>query len=180
MTSMDDQFDHWTRILAAAASRRVALRSLVRSTVAAGLGRLGLDQAAAKNKRNKRKKLKKNAFGCVNVGGRCRGKNAACCSGICQGKKPKKGEKDTSRCVAHNVLDCPAGANSCQGLPVACGTNGLCNQTTGRASYCGRGGTCFACTKDVDCAPVEGPGAACVVCPLLCPEPGTFCAAPAD
>lgn len=171
---MDErQFDRWTRMLAAAASRRVALRTLlVGSTIAAGLGRLGLNKAADKKK--KRKKLKKNAYGCVNVGGTCRGKDSACCSGICQGKNPKKGEKDTSTCMAHNVLDCPAGANTCQGLPVACGTNGLCNQTTGQASFCAAGGNCKTCKKDADCAPTHGPGAACAVC-AGCPAPGTVC-----
>jgi hypothetical protein len=41
----------------------------------------------------KRKKLKHNQFGCVEVGNACRGNCANCCSGICQGKKPKKGRK---------------------------------------------------------------------------------------
>ncbi len=169
----EQQFDRWTRMLAATASRRVARRTLVGSTIAAGLGRLGVDQAAATKK--KRKKLKKNAYGCVNVGGKCGGRDSHCCSGICKGKKPKKGKKDKSKCRAHNVLDCPAGADACSQSASSCGTqNGVCNQTTGQASFCAAGGNCKPCKKDADCEPTHGPGAACAVCPS-CPAPGTVC-----
>lgn len=118
---------------------------------------------AARKKRGKRSKLKRNAFGCVNVGGKCRGKDANCCSGICEGKKRKKGKKDTSRCMAHNVDDCPAGANSCLEGIIEC-TNGFCYHTTGRASFCAAGGVCFDCKRDTDCEPLTGPGAACGMC----------------
>ena len=48
--------------------------------------------------KKKNKKPKNNAFGCLNVGQACNGKNDKCCSGICDGKKPKKGKKDKSKC----------------------------------------------------------------------------------
>jgi hypothetical protein len=114
----------------------------------------------ARKKRGKRSRLKRNAFGCVNDGGQCRGKDAHCCSGMCEGKRRKK---DRSRCVAHNIDDCPDGADSCLEEIVGC-TNGFCYQTTGQASFCASGGVCFDCRRDADCEPVTGPGAACGVC----------------
>jgi len=164
-TTMDGhRFDRISKWLVTRNTRRSTVRALAAGAVAIGLGRLGLNEAAAKKKRKRKKTLRKNEFGCVNVGKACRGKDANCCSGICQGKKPKKGKKDKSKCAAHNVLDCAVGANSCLGNVIACGTNGHCNQTTGQASFCGGASACFACTKDVDCEPDFGPGAACIVC----------------
>jgi hypothetical protein len=158
-------FDRLTRTLAHGLSRR-------------GLaGALGLVVAAipglAAAKKRRKKKLKKNQFGCVDVGKACRGKDSVCCSGICQGKKPKKGKKDKSTCAAHDVLDCAPGANSCDLGEIPCGTNGVCLQTTGKASFCGtQVGECAVCRKDTDCEAVFGPGAACVVCLTSCEETG--------
>jgi hypothetical protein len=177
-------FDRITSSLGAVGSRRVALRTAIGITVASGLARLGLGSATAKKKKRKHrrkwKKLQKNAFGCVNVGGACRGQDANCCSGICEGLPKYGSKKDTSRCVAHNVLDCSVGEDTCGPGSVACGTNGLCYQTTGQASFCGNPGACFACQKDADCEPAfGGPGAACVVC-ADCAQPGnTLCLFPA-
>ncbi len=39
------------------------------------------------------RKPRRNAFGCVDVGTPCRGKDRSCCSGICSGPKPKKGRQ---------------------------------------------------------------------------------------
>jgi hypothetical protein len=176
------RFDNLARALDRQTPRRTAL-GVFGGGLAGLLTRLGLDEAAAK-KRKRKKKLKKNEFGCVNVGGKCRGKDAHCCSGICQGKKPKKGKKDTSKCLAHNVLDCEAGADTClENKVIPCGTSGRCYQTTGQASFCGGvGANCFGCTKDVECEASKGPGAACVVCPGGCgPNPVTTqCLAAAD
>jgi hypothetical protein len=125
----------------------------------------------------KKQKLQRNAFGCVDIGKACRGNGANCCSGICKGKNPKKGKKDTSSCAAHNVLDCQAGQDSCQGEPVPCGAAGACTITTGQASFCSAAGEgeCVACRTDADCEPIRGPGAACIVCPGNCPETTTAC-----
>jgi hypothetical protein len=157
-----DRIERLSRAVAHALSRR----GLLGTVGLAAIARPG--PTAAKRKK---KKLKKNAFGCVDVGKACRGKNANCCSGICQGTKPKKGRKDTSRCVAHDEGSCLAGQR--QGLcggdaDVPCTTSadqiGLCQTTTGNAAYCTAGGACFPCRRDTDCEPFCGPGAACVRC----------------
>jgi hypothetical protein len=153
------RFDAWTRrrFGLAAGGALAALWSLV-----------GITPAPAK----KKKKLKFNEFGCVNVGGKCRGKDANCCSNICQGEKPKQGKKDKSRCVAHDEQGCQAGQieDFCGGADVPCTTSapepGLCNTTTGNAGYCADFGVCFPCQKDLDCQNQSqfGPGSACVLC----------------
>jgi hypothetical protein len=135
------------------------------------------EAAAAKHKHHrkhkKHKKPKKNAFGCLDVGQACNGKDDQCCSGICDGKKPKHGEKDKSRCVAHDTGICQPGIDVCQGIQLEC-ANGFCFQTTGKAPFCAGGtGACTDCQKDTDCqAQGFGPGSACVFCPLICPETG--------
>jgi hypothetical protein len=185
---MDERrFDTITKSLGAPGSRRVALRTAIGITVASALARLSVGRTTAKKKRRKHrkkwKKLQKNPYGCVNVGGACRGQDANCCSGICEGKKPKKGKQDTSRCVAHNELDCPAGADLCAGNAVACGTQKTaCYQTTGQASFCAFTftGICHACTKDVECEALQGPGAACVVCVDCSATGNTGCFAAGD
>ncbi len=156
---------------------RRAVLGVLGGGLAALLSRRGIGDVAA---RKGKKKLKRNAYGCVNVGGKCRGKDAVCCSGVCAGKKPKKGEKDKSRCAARHVLECQAGADSCLGDTTVCATDGSCYQTTGQASFCGRIGLCVDCKKDADCANVGlGPSAACVVCPSICPGTSTLCILPA-
>jgi hypothetical protein len=136
----------------------------------------------------KRKKLKLNQFGCINVGKPCRGKDSKCCSGICQGKKPKKGEKDKSRCVGHDEGTCSRGLRSvpCGGASNTFCTNsrgqpGVCETTTGNAAHCNAVSDCFPCKRDVDCQPICGPKAACIQCGLFCPHTGgTACAGLAD
>jgi hypothetical protein len=169
------RFDSWTR-------RRFGL-------AAGGLAAFlipmaGLDTADAKKGK---KKLKLNEFGCVNVGGKCRGKDSVCCSGICQGKKPKNGKKDKSRCVAHDTGGCEAGVRDggCGGTNVSCltstGSTGVCETTTGNAGYCADGFVCHACRTDAECRTLCGTeAAACVQCPD-CSGPGTVatgCAGP--
>jgi hypothetical protein len=173
-----ERFDGLTRIVAQGISRR---------GLVAALGVLGIalpGMVEAKRKRKRKKKLKKNAFDCVNVGGKCRGKNANCCSGICEGMQPKKGKKDKSRCVGHDESTCQPGqiVIECSGAAsVECitstGSEGACSTTTGNAAYCLYGGDCFPCSRDSDCEAVCGPGAACIVCARLCEEEtgGTAC-----
>jgi hypothetical protein len=170
------RFDDLTALLGLGRSRRVALHGL-----AAALGLFAARLPIAGATRKHKKRLKFNAFGCVNVGGRCRGNDAVCCSGICQGTKPKKGKRDTSRCVAHNADVCRAGNRS----PVCGGTNGVCvssigdpgecQTTTGNAGYCAASYiNCFPCAKDADCRPICGADAACIRCDGECIE-GTAC-----
>jgi hypothetical protein len=164
------QFDRWTQTLTNAASRRGLLRGLAGATLGAVAARVS-DVAGAK--KNKSKKLSRNSFGCVDVGKACRGNSANCCSGICEGNKPKKDKKDKSRCVAHHTSSCQATGDFCEGILTDCGTNGVCARTTGRASFCANVdglGACTSCGEDRDCEAAYGPGAACVACEAKCPD----------
>jgi hypothetical protein len=165
-------------------SRRLVLGGLIAAGL--GLGGVRLPDTAARKKR-KNKKLKRNEFGCVEIGENCRGQDAACCSGICQGRKPRKGQKDISRCVAHGASTCQAGQHIqdvCGGeADVPCATStgntgGACSTTTGNAPYCPREAYCHPCKKDADCQQFCGEDAACILC-AGCPEGGTACASPA-
>ena len=163
------RFDTWTR-------RRFGWAA---GGALAALTSFGLDGAEAK--KMKRKKPRPNAFGCLDVGQACRGKNARCCSGICRGKKPEKGTRARSRCVAHDTGGCQAGQQGsfCGGANVGCttsaGIEGVCDTTTGNAGYCAFTTTCSPCRKDADCRPVCGPGAACVKCAACIDDGGTRC-----
>lgn len=162
-------FDRLTRSVSTQLSRR-SLASLL------GLGTLGVsavglpDLAEAK----KKKKVKRNDFDCVDVGKFCKN-DSQCCSGICEGKKKSR------KCTAHDESTCQSGQEACLGPLVPCttttGSEGNCATTTGKASYCGHGGTCFPCSKDTDCEPTFGAGAACAVCaPCVGETPqGTAC-----
>jgi hypothetical protein len=163
------RFDHIVRSFGTGSSRRRLLSRLTAAALGVGVAGRFADRTTAK----KKKKLVFNQFGCVDVGGKCRGNSANCCSNVCEGKKPKKGKKDKSRCVAHNTGSCQPGQDSCLGTAFPCGTNGLCFQTTGLAAFCSDTGTnCFDCKKDTDCEPLFGAGAACVVCFGDCPQTG--------
>ena len=174
------RFDASTRSLTGRIPRRRVFSGLT-----AALG-FSLTVSSERADAKRRKKLKRSEFGCVNVGGKCRGKDRNCCSGVCTGKKPKRGDKDKSRCVAHDAQGCEAGQieNFCGGTNVSCTTSsgdtgGNCDTTTGNAGYCSGQGTCEVdppCKKDADCVPIFGAGAACVLCDnSLCPA-GTGCA----
>jgi hypothetical protein len=176
------RFDVLTRTLTTASSRRGALAAALGSLVT--LGALSADAKKTKGK----KKPKLNAFGCLDVGKACRGNSANCCSGICQGKKLKKGKQDKSRCVAHNTGICSVDTDTCTvGAGVPCNSNDpncICTLTTGNAGFCGSftgngtGGIneCRVCSKDTDCQAEFGPGAACLVyggiCTDICPTTG--------
>jgi hypothetical protein len=181
-----DAFDRLTGALSRGASRR---RVLQLTAAALGLGGAGGAAPRTTAKKKKKKPLKFNEFGCVDVGGTCRGNDANCCSNLCEGKKPKKGKQDTSRCVAHDASTCLAGQTPtvCGGLETfdclaSGGTNGDCFTTTGKAAYCAaEGSSCFPCQKDADCIQFCGTGAACVPC-ALCALAGlqTACFAPTE
>jgi hypothetical protein len=176
-----DRFDSLARSLAAASSRRRALASSFGGLIA--LATLPVDA-----KKGKTKKPNKNAFGCVDVGKACAGKDSNCCSGVCQGKKPKKGKKDKSKCQAHNAGTCTQ--NTCAvGVNVPCNPANpdcFCVSTTGDANFCGNftippTSLCRVCRKDTDCEAEFGQGAACIVlggvCSPFCPTTsGTACA----
>jgi hypothetical protein len=119
-----------------------------------------------------------NAFGCLNIGQHCNGKDDKCCSGICDGKKPKKGKKDKSKCAGHDANICQPGFDVCQGVIATCSNGGACFTTTGNAPFCAGGdGVCTVCRRDPDCVAAGfGALAACVVCNSECPETGgTVC-----
>jgi hypothetical protein len=160
------RFDLLARTLAERAQRR----ALIGLAAGFGLAAVGVPGGEAR-KGKKKSKLKRNAYGCVDVDKPCRGNSANCCSGICNGKKPKKGKKDRSRCVAHNTGVCQPGLDACKGVDATCGTGGICLETTGKASFCGDPNTeaCAACTRDTDCEAVLGSGAACIYCAAVCP-----------
>jgi hypothetical protein len=141
-----------------------------------------------KHKKHRNTPLVLNQFGCLDVGGRCQGNSANCCSGVCQGTKPKRGENDKSVCVAHNQDGCTPERNGCvvgtalsacnPANPVA-----FCLVTTGNAGFCGNvaglsPANCQLCTKDTDCVAFGfPPGSACVLfdggCSSNCPTTGT-------
>ena len=151
------RFDDLTRSLTTHPSRR----RLVRGFAAVSLAQLTLLRPAAEDgaARKRKNKVKRNTYGCVDVGEKCYGKDARCCSGICNGNGKR------SKCAAHNVGGCTPNANSCLGS-VPCGVGGECYRTTGKAGFCAKPGLCDCdpCTKDTDCEAQFGEGAACIVC----------------
>ncbi len=180
------RFDALTRSLGPNTSRRGFFSAML---AAVGLGAYGPIAVAAKNRNKKRKNTPTtNLFGCLDVGQKCRGKDSKCCSGICQGKKTKKGKRDRSKCVGHDESTCLAGQHvpNCGGAAfVACttsaGMDGICTTTTGKAAYCFGAGGCFPCKRDPDCHAVCGPRSACLSCRSDCATlGGTACVSVAD
>jgi hypothetical protein len=180
-------------------------RSLLAGSLALAAGWLGLTDADARKKRKHKQKHKRkpkpepkpepNEYGCLDVGQACNGDSGACCSGICEGTAPRKGKKDTSRCVAHDADICTPGSNAClfEGV-LACGPSDAdcyCLRTTGNAPFCGNTGEfdelallCRDCSQDTDCHEEFGPAAACVdigegICESLCPNTGGTACVPA-
>jgi hypothetical protein len=142
------RFDALTRSLTRRTSRRGLLARAVATCFLASAAALPTWRTTAKKKR--KTKLVFNQFGCIDVGQPCAGKADLCCSGVCEGKKPKKGKKDKRRCAAHDVGGCLANQDSCETGEITCTTSanksGSCQQTTGGASYC-------AASSAGDCSP---------------------------
>jgi hypothetical protein len=177
-----DRFDDITRFLTTFPSRRMLLRGSVAAVIGLTAGWVPGGPDAKKKQRKRKRKPELNAYGCVDVGKPCRGNDGLCCSGVCDGTKPRNGKKDRSRCVAHDTGGCLAGLQEpfCGGTDVPClisGNTGFCNTTTGNAGFCTSDTECFACTKDADCIPFCGPHAACIVCGNECAI-GTACTGP--
>ncbi len=177
-----DRFDRLSRAAADPRTRRGVLRLLLGSAL--GMGSLAAlnpgaaDAAAAVDAAADATDVQSaNAFGCLNVGQRCFGHDALCCSGRCAGKKPAPGRRDRRHCIAHNVGGCLDGQDFCAGTDVACGSIGMCFRTTGNAGFCGFAVFCEGCARDVECeARGHGEGAACVAC-AECPTTNfTACA----
>jgi hypothetical protein len=168
-----NRFDRLTRSVATPASRRSVLAAL-------GVAVAAVPPTVNARKR-KRRKVRRNAFGCVDVGGFCKN-GGQCCSGICTGKKGKK------KCRAHDAQGCQPGVQdtTCDatgGADVTCttssgATDGVCGTTTGRAGYCLFSGGCFPCTKDAECQEFCGPRAACILCDDCTNDGGTSCVNP--
>jgi hypothetical protein len=152
-----NRFDDLTRLLCEGSSRRRALRHLAMASLG-GLAMFGVGDHGGQARRRKRK-VKLNKFGCIDVGGKCYGKDARCCSGICEGSGKQ------SRCRAHHQGTCTADDSSCP-EQVPCGSGGECYRTTGKAGFCAQEGLCDCapCAKDKDCEAQFGEGAACIVC----------------
>lgn len=187
-----DRFGRLMRTLAFALSRRGLVS-------ASGLLVLGIPDLidARKKKHKRRKKHKKkvrfNAFGCVDVGTFCHN-NDQCCSGICTGTNGKK------TCKAHDTRGCQLADDTClQEGTVLCPDAAahainpddageankvlpFCFQTTGKAAFCGFlvGDHCVACSNDADCVADFGAGAACVVCAGFCAESNHTTCLPAE
>lgn len=177
------------RLTRSAPSRRDILRGLAGAGLGLSVARLGAAVEAKQKRKHKRKERKPtpNAFGCLDVGQPCRGDDGTCCSGICEGEKPRKGKKDTSRCAAHDSVTCQPGEREtqCGGAElVLCTTStgfaGQCNTTTGNAGFCLASGVCFSCVTDAECQQVCGARAACLQCTDCVQYGGTMCGSPDD
>jgi hypothetical protein len=161
-----NRFDQLTRALSITLTRR----GLAGALVATALGLPAM--ADARKKRKKKPKIKRNDFGCVNVGNACKN-DSQCCSSICEGKQGKK------RCKAHDTGGCRAGQTSgaCGGIDSYCtmssGALGSCNTTTGIAGVCSSSVRCAACATDAECAAQFGANSACVAC-AICADTGGF------
>lgn len=177
------RFDRLTRSFSAAAPRRGVLLGLFPALGLTAIPHFDLRAVQARKKKKKKAKLIRNAFGCVNVGGKCRGNSGNCCSSICQGEAPKKGKPDRSVCVAHNTGGCEAADDSCGAMTPAVCPGGICLRTTGNAGFCGSilETACTACQRDIECEAAFGAGAACIVCPSgSCDDTGfRYCSAAA-
>jgi hypothetical protein len=179
-------FEAVIRTMRRTPSRRDVVRGLASAALGLVLVRVspGTDAKKRRNKKRKRQELPPpNAFGCLDVGQKCRGKDELCCSGICDGKKPKKGEPDKTQCISHNTGGCSPQQDLCTTDPnTRCGATGICARTTGNVGFClqstPEGLNCGACKKDADCTAGFGPEAACIVCDVACPGTRTICAPP--
>jgi hypothetical protein len=160
-----NQFDQAVRAIESGVQRRRMLGTFFAASLAAPL--LGFAspsgvEAKRKKRRKHRKKIKRNSFGCVNVGQKCYGKSEVCCSGICAGTGKK------SKCAGHNADTCSSTTHTCleEGTGDCGGGDGSCFTTTGNAPFCGVLGTCDCapCSTDADCVAEHGAGAACIQC----------------
>lgn len=181
------RFDELLHAFATGRSRRATLASLASGILAAGSAARW--ESADARKKGKRQKIKRNEFGCVNVGSFCKN-SGHCCSGICQGKKGKR------KCRAHDSALCDQdAAGVCTAPnPVATACNNradcACITTTGGSSicaelFCGNPGCseCADCRQDADCLALGFPaGVACApvskgLCAGFC-ETGMACVLP--
>jgi hypothetical protein len=156
------RIDHLIRQVSTRLSRRTLAGTL-------GLAALAHPFAIEASKKRKKKKIRRNSFGCVNFGGYCK-RSGQCCSGICQGKKGKM------RCLDHGTGGCQLEQSTvtCEGVGVPCpSAEGVCTTTTGNAAFClnWKFDIPPKCTRDADCEAVE-PGSACI----LCGDSSTICA----
>jgi hypothetical protein len=155
-----DGFDAVARALADARSRRRLLGALGRVAFG-GLFPMSNTPITARKRFNR--------YGCLNVGQSCAEKwKRHCCSGVCDG---------TGRCIAHHASTCQPHQDAMQGELATCGVDsppwsgGVCDRTTGKASFCGRIAHGEPCRRESECptrtcAPtecVDWPGAACSV-----------------
>jgi len=164
-----EHFDALARSLS-----RTGRRRLLGAMLGGVIGLVGGGTLTLAKKNNK--KPTPNQFGCLNIGQKCNGKDSKCCSGVCGGKKPKKGKADKRKCVAHNTNGCTAARNVCATDSVVkslCNppdVQAVCFATTGNAGFCGSAlgfdpaVHCQSCTRDPDCEAIGfAPGSSCVL-----------------
>jgi hypothetical protein len=160
-------------------TRRAALLPLAVTGLAgfAVLTLPGLGGAKQRKRKAKTRKITRNTYGCVNVGGICK-HDRQCCAGICKGNKGKR------TCKAHDPWGCAAGLDACLGPDQECliagREDGICATTTGNAGYCANWAQCVACPQDADGRPFCGPSAACVHCAGCPASGGMACAGTGD
>lgn len=152
-----------------ATTRRGALRLLTGGLLAAGISRLGLEEAAA---------------GCVHLGKKC-GKGDKCCGGAhCRGGRCQCAatqKRCGARCVAASIC-CTDGHTGCvssetcdQGTCRAGGGNCTPDCTNKQCGGDGCGGSCGQCGTGDTCS-----GGSCVACTLLTACPAGACGAVPD
>jgi hypothetical protein len=169
------RFDAATRSLAKGVSRRLALAGMIGALATPSRFQIGVARKKKKKPGKKSSPLRLNQFGCVDVGSPCRGNGANCCSGLCQGVKPRPGKKDSSRCVGHNEDSCTPARNRCTVAdPASAACNpanaaAFCTVTTGNGVFCASNAgiseaNCRPCARDSDCTAAGFPvGSACIV-----------------
>jgi hypothetical protein len=170
----DSRFDRLARRLGNVLPLQVVRRGALGLALAGFLPSLAV---ARRRRKRKRKPLLLNEFGCVPVGQPCKGNGENCCSGICEGSPPRKGNPDRSRCAGHHAGNCQPGSPLGTKCTTHAGESGVCTTTTGAAGYCARIGGCSdePCRKDADCGSGLPYGSRACVRDPSCPG-GTSCA----
>lgn len=141
---MDGQrFDRMTRMLGQGKSRRTVLQTVAATVLAGGLGRLGLENAAAacresgeqcrRNKQCCSKRCKKGKCRCRKLGGTCKTSNQ-CCSQSCE---PIVNCIDCGRCCQTNDGNCEQTSDCCASAICEAGLGGRKRCCVEEGEICG-------------------------------------------
>ena len=139
------RFDDLTKALAAATSRRQALKTIAATTLGGILGLSGIGNVFAKP--------------CATNGKHCNSKTV-CCSGYCDPTTRKCACKpgtcnSSCPCDASQCLTCDSSTGTCVSSCDACSTcqGGTCVSSCGSGQVCLSNGTCASpCTPGVPCS----------------------------